>query len=78
MTLSPEQVAHITAQVRAQLPDIEGAPASITPQPADAAPARFLLCYQHTALTANGRRLRRVVRVVADAHGHILKLSVSR
>lgn len=78
MALSAEQVAHITAQVRAQCPDVSAAPPTIRPEPASGEPARFLLLYQHLARTADGRTLKRVVRVVADPHGRILKLTTSR
>ncbi len=76
--LSPEQVAHITAQVCAQCPEIGAAPPVIRPEPATGEPARFLLIYRHTALTADGRPLARVVRVVVNLHGQIVRLSTSR
>jgi hypothetical protein len=74
-----EAIARVSRQVSKTFPEMSGARPAVKPQ---AAPAggreQYLLTYRGKAALPGGRSLTRIVRVVADARGMILRISTSR
>ncbi|HEX9798367.1 MAG TPA: hypothetical protein VGA52_15405 [Anaerolineales bacterium] len=64
----------ISRQVVRSFPEMKGSRPSVKRQGA----ARFLLVYKSKAELPNGRTMNRIVRVVADDRGGIIKMSTSR
>ena len=64
----------INKQVYKKYPEVNGCQPSITPRPGD----QVLLVYKAAAFTADGRKIDRAVRVVADAAGKVVKMSTSK
>ena len=88
MALTTTQLDAIARQVYRQFPELKGErPAVRTRDQSPAASAkrlgaggdeRYELTFKGRARTVDGRALIRIVRVVADARGRILKLSTSK
>lgn len=66
--------SNINSQVYRQFPEVKGTVPTVKSLPGE----KFQLIYHGTATTPDGKKLARVVRVVADGDGHVLKLSTSR
>lgn len=64
----------VNKSVYRQFPELEGKQASIMSRP----DGDFLLTYHGSVTLDNGRKLERVVRVVASETGRIKKLTTSR
>ena len=64
----------VNQSVYRQFPDLTGKQPSIMSRP----DGDFLLTYRTSVTLENGRRLERVVRVVANETGRIKKLTTSR
>ena len=70
-----EQVKNkVNQSVYRQFPELAGKQPSITSRPE----GDFLLSYRGSVTLENGRKLERVVRVVASETGRIKKLTTSR
>lgn len=82
MSLSPAQIDSIARQVYRQFPEIKDARPSVQNQPAaktlGAASGQFVLTFKGQGQGPGGKAIPRIVRVVADARGKVLKISTSR
>ena len=67
-------VDQICTQVYQRFPDFAGSRPQVKPY----AEGQFLLVFQASAKTADGRSLSRTVRVVASADGKVRKMTTSR
>jgi len=63
-------ISKVTRQVLRTFPEMEGVEPTVRPQPAADVP-QFVLTYKGKALT-------RIVRVIADERGQVLRISTSR
>lgn len=72
-------VKTITQQIHRQFPDLAGELPSVRAQAGAKSPggATYLLTFKGRRATS-GPNLARTVRVVADAHGKVLKVTTSR
>jgi hypothetical protein len=68
----------INKRVGRQFPELAGIEPSVQEQRAPDDQSQFLLTYHGSAELPGGRRLKRIVRVVADAAGQVLRISTSR
>jgi hypothetical protein len=81
MSLSSRQIDSIARQVYCRFPDLKGARPAVQPQAGAkiaGADARFLLTFKANGQSPGGQAIQRIVRVVADAQGKVLKISTSR
>jgi hypothetical protein len=81
--MEPKLIKSITKEVYRRFPDLQGSQPKVRPQPAPQAksmPAapKYLLTYKGKATSANGQIIHRIVRVITDAAGNILKITTSR
>ena len=70
-------IAKVTRQVLRTFPEMEGVEPTVRPQPASEAP-QFILTYKGKASLPGGKILMRIVRVIADERGQVLRISTSR
>ncbi len=78
--LNAQRLQAINRQVYREFPEIQGARPNVhrlRPPSANKEP-RLLLTYRRQVTTADGRRLTRIVRVLATLKGKILKITTSR
>lgn len=73
----------ITSQIYRQFPEIEGATPKVSLQPSyqaksSSSSASFLITYRRSVKSSSGKSISRIVRVTADSHGRILKVTTSR
>lgn len=86
MTLNSSQLDAIAKHVYRQFPELKGAPPAVQSQPLPAGAKtlaagekqRYVVTFKTTGRAADGHTLARVVRVVADDRGKILKVSTSK
>lgn len=82
MSLSTTQIDAIAKQVYRQFPEMQDARPAVQSQAgaksAAADPDRFVLTFKGQGAGPGGKSIARIVRVVADDHGKILKISTSR
>lgn len=82
MNLSPAQIDSIAKQVYRQFPEVKNVRPSVQNQPTaktpGAANAQFLLTFKGQGQGPGGQAIPRIVRVVSDARGKVLKISTSR
>lgn len=64
----------ICEQVYRRFPEVAGVKPRIKNQPGD----QLLLTFQGSAKTVDGRSIQRIVRVVVNASGKIIKMTTSR
>lgn len=77
--MNQETVGKITRTVVGQFPEMDGVKPAIRRQaPPGDSPALFLLTFKAAASLPNGKSLQRVVRVVADDEGRVIRISTSR
>ncbi len=76
--MNAKALGKINKRVGKQFPELEGVRPSVQEQRTPDDDRRFLLTYSGTAELPGGRRLKRIVRVVADAAGHVIRISTSR
>ena len=67
-------INHVSQSVYSQFPELRGVHPTVHNQPG----GKYLLTFNGKVRTADGKTLPRTVRVTADEHGSILKLSTSR
>ncbi len=70
-------IAKVTRQVLRTFPEMEGVEPTVRAQPASDLP-QFILTYKGKASLPGGKTLTRIVRVVADDRGQVLRISTSR
>ena len=73
----------ISTQVYRRFPEVEGSQPKVQTQAAPQAKSasaspNYLIIYQGSAAGPNGKSISRIVRVVANAQGKILKITTSR
>lgn len=85
MALSPTQIDSIARQVYRQFPEMRDARPSVQNQPVASAKSaggagagRYLLTFRGRGQGPGGQTIQRIVRVVADDRGKVVKISTSR
>jgi len=80
MALSSNQIESIARQVYGQFPDVRGARPSVQGQSPKTPNGRtqFVLTFKGSAQASGGRTIQRIVRVVADERGKVVRMSTSR
>ncbi|MEK6588611.1 MAG: hypothetical protein AABY97_07200 [Chloroflexota bacterium] len=74
-----EAVNKITRKVVGQFPEMDGVQPAIRRQEAPGnGRSLYLLTYKGQAQLPGGKSLRRIVRVVADDEGRVIRISTSR
>jgi hypothetical protein len=77
--MDAKTIEKITRKVTAQFPEMKSVRPSVRPQGARRnGKSQYLLLYKGSVEVPGGRRMRRVVRVVADSEGRVLRMSTSR
>ncbi|MCW5876566.1 MAG: hypothetical protein KIS85_06750 [Anaerolineales bacterium] len=78
--MDAKTIQHISREVARRFPEVAGDTPRVTAQAGAKSPggATFLLTYKGDAGRAGGYTISRTVRVVADDHGRILKVTTSR
>lgn len=74
--MSDEWVSKISRQVSKTFPEMRGVRPTVRRESGD--DSRFLLTFKGKADLPGGKKLSRIVRVVADERGRILRISTSR
>ncbi len=82
MALSPSQIDTIARQVYRQFPEVKDARPSVQNQAVAKEPgrsaSRYLLTFKGRGQGPGGQSIPRIVRVVADERGKVVKMSTSR
>lgn len=82
MNLSSPQIEAIARQVYRQFPELRGAPPAVQNQPMGKTSGmngqRFVVTFRGRGQGPGGQGIVRIVRVVADERGKVLKISTSR
>lgn len=82
MALSPAQINSIASQVYRQFPEVRDARPVVQNQSSAKGPAssdnRYLLTFRGRGQGPGGQTINRIVRVVADGRGKVVKISTSR
>ena len=68
----------INREVARSFPELKGVAPKVRSQGNRGDQGQYLLIYQGTAELPNGKQMKRVVRVVANESGRILRMSTSR
>ena len=77
--MDDKMIDKITAQVRKKFPEVTLQNPTIKSQKGGKGDEeRFVLTYTGRAELPNGREMKRIVRVVADDRGRVLKMSTSK
>jgi hypothetical protein len=86
--LDPKILSAVSRKVQQQFPEIAGVKPTVRvqhppqaknrPGTSDHAPGLYLVTYRGTVELAEGKNIPRLVRVVVNADGKILKISTSR
>jgi hypothetical protein len=66
-------IENICAQIYRKFPEVNGAQPAVSERPDN----QTLLIFKGSAATTDGHTIQRVVRVVADSNGKILKTTTS-
>ena len=82
MALTTAQLDSIASQVYRQFPEVRDSRPTVQNQPtakgSGAAEHRYLLTFKGRGSGPVGQTINRIVRVVADARGKVVKISTSR
>ena len=82
MSLNTAQIDSIATQVYRQFPEVRDARPVVQPQAGAKGPgtgdSRYLLTFKGHGQGPGGQTINRIVRVVADARGKVVKISTSR
>jgi hypothetical protein len=71
-------IAKVQKQVGRQFPELAGSKPTVKKQASQDGKEQYLLTFKGKADLPGGRKINRVVRVVVDERGHILKMSTSK
>ena len=71
--MDPKHIDTLCKQIYRKYPEVNGAQPTLTARPDD----QVLLVFKGSGVTADGHAIQRIVRVVADANGKILKTTTS-
>jgi hypothetical protein len=66
-------IDNISKQIYRKFPEVDGSQPSLSERPDN----QTLLIFKGSATTADGHTIQRVIRVVADANGKILRTTTS-
>jgi len=81
MALTSAQIDAIVQQLYRQFPEVRGTRPAVQSQvgaKTGGLPEHFVLIFQGRGQGPNGQSIPRIMRVVADARGKVLKISTSR
>ena len=82
MSLNASQIDSISRQIYRQFPEVRNAQPMVQNQggakSGPGGPSQYLLTFRGSGQGAGGRTISRIVRVVADERGKVLKVSTSR
>jgi hypothetical protein len=83
MALTSSQIDNISRQIYRQFPEIKGSQPAVQGQAGAKAAGftgseQFVLTFQSRGQGPGGHTIHRIVRVVADERGKVLKVSTSR
>ncbi len=82
MALTTTQIDSISRQVYRQFPEVKGVAPSVQNQSAakssGSALGRIVLTFRGSGRGPTGQAIQRIVRVVADERGKVIKISTSR
>ncbi len=81
MPLTAAQIDVISRQIHGQFPELKGARPVVQAQAAAkaaGASGRFVLIFRGAGQGPGGQTIPRIVRVVADERGRVVKISTSR
>jgi hypothetical protein len=80
--MDPKLVKSISTEIFRRFPEIAGSQPRVSTQAAPKSAAHpiptYLLTYRGSARTSDGKSIPRIVRVIANAQGRILKVTTSR
>jgi hypothetical protein len=77
--MDAKKIDSVSKQVRRTYPEMDGCAPSVKRQPSPAdGTETFLLTYRGRASLPGGKSLNRIVRVVTDSGGRILRISSSK
>lgn len=68
----------ISRQIARKFPEMSGVSPSVKRQSGHNGSARYLLIYKGKVELPGGKKMNRIVRVVADEQGKIVRISTSR
>jgi hypothetical protein len=71
-------IQKVSRQVVRTFPELDGVSPTVRSQPGGGDAGQYLLTYKGKAALPGGKSLTRIVRVVADERGRILRISTSR
>lgn len=71
--MNKKAVERITRSVVEQFPEMEGVHPTVKPEK-----DQFVVTYKGAAELPNGKSMKRIVRVVADENGAVVRMSTSR
>jgi hypothetical protein len=72
--MESKYIDSVCKQIYKKFPEVSGVEPKITTRPEN----QFLLVFKGSGTTADGHTIQRVVRVVVDSSGKILKITTSR
>lgn len=77
--MKPKTVTQITRKVAEQFPEMEGVKPAVRRQAVPGnGTSQFLLTYKGVSELPGGKTMPRIVRVVADEEGRVIRISTSR
>lgn len=76
--MNASAIGRVTQKVIRQFPELNGIDPQIKMQKTPDSEQHFLLTYRGSAELPGGRTMRRIVRVVADAAGRVIRISTTR
>jgi hypothetical protein len=71
-------ITDIAREVYRRFPEMSGASPTVRRQDTPAGKEQYVLTFKATAGLPGGKSLQRIVRVTADSHGKIVRMSTSR
>jgi hypothetical protein len=77
--MKKQAIREITRKVVKQFPEMDGIKPAVKRQKAPTnGMDQFLLTFTGAAALPGGKKMKRIVRVVADEEGHVIRISTSR
>jgi hypothetical protein len=79
--MDEKQLQAITSKVARKFPEVAGVRPQVkrqSSQNSKSSPATYLITYRGKSKTADGKSITRIVRVIANESGTIIKMSTSR
>jgi hypothetical protein len=78
MPVEPALISKLTQSVSRQYPEMASVKPSVRKQSKPGGGSQFLLTYKGKAQLPGGRTMSRIVRVVADENGRLIRMSTSK